>query len=72
VAFTTLKQPIGRPQKQLHAILIVEKEVKQEDNKEDEISKSINYKKKKYLHQLVCATPLAFHSCCCEDGWWSH
>ncbi len=40
VASTTLKQPIGRPQKQLHAPLIVEKEVKQKDNKEDENSKS--------------------------------
>jgi len=39
VASTTLKQPIGRPQKQLHAPLIVEKEVKQKNNKEDENSK---------------------------------
>jgi len=41
MASTTLKQPIGRPRKQLHATLIAKKEVKQEDNKEDENSKSI-------------------------------
>jgi len=57
VASTTLKQPIGRPQKQLHAILIVEKQVKQEDNKEDELSKSIIFfKNEVFTPTSLCHT----------------
>jgi hypothetical protein len=40
MASTTLKRLVGRPQKQFQTTLIPEKEIKQEDNKEDENSKS--------------------------------
>jgi hypothetical protein len=45
VASTTLKQLVGRPRKELHATLITKKEAKQEDNEEDENSKSTKRRK---------------------------
>jgi hypothetical protein len=45
VTSTTLKRLVGRPQKQLHATLMAKNEIKQEDNKEYENSKSAKRRK---------------------------
>lgn len=46
----TLKQPIGKPQKQLQKTLIIEKEIKQKDNENGNTSKLAKIRKKEGIY----------------------
>jgi hypothetical protein len=46
----TMKQPIGKPQKELQKTLIIEKEIKQEDNEDGNTSKLAKTRKKQGIY----------------------